>query len=51
MVPPGTDPITLVDMRLDELGPHWIDIRSENGSIVGEANPILVVDDPAHRLY
>ena len=51
MVPPGTDPITLVDMRLDELGPHWIDIRSEDGSIVGEANPILVVDDPAHRLY
>ena len=49
--PAGTDAISLVPLTLDEPGPHWIDIRSEDGSIVGEANPILVVEDPERRIF
>ena len=49
--PGGTEPILLVDLSLDETGPHWITIRSADGSVTGDANPILVVDDPERRIY
>ena len=49
--PAGADPITVVELALEREGPHWIEIRSEDGAIRGEANPILVVEDPARRIY
>ena len=49
--PAGTDPITLVELTLDEPGPHWVEIRSEDGAITGDANPILVAEDPERRIY
>ena len=49
--PAGTDAISLVPLTLDEPGPHWIDIRSEDGSISGVANPILVVENPERRIF
>ena len=49
--PDGTEPITLVELSLDASGPHWVTIRSADGSITGDANPILVVDDPERRIY
>ena len=49
--PAGRDPITVVELTLDEPGPHWIEIRSEDGGIRGDANPVLVVEDPARRIY
>ena len=49
--PAGTDAISLVPLTLDEPGPHWIDIRSADGSISGEANPILVVESPERRIF
>ena len=49
--PAGTDAISLVPLTLDEPGPHWIDIRSADGSISGEANPILVVENPERRIF
>ena len=49
--PAGDQAITLVNMALDEVGPHWITLRSKDGSIVGQANPILVVESPERRIY
>ena len=47
----GVEPITVVELTLDDPGPHWIEIRSEDGAIRGDANPVLVVEDPARRIY
>ena len=49
--PAGSEPITVVELTLDEPGPHWIEIRSEDGAIRGEANPILVEEDPDRRIW
>ncbi|MCY4029295.1 MAG: hypothetical protein OXH75_23625, partial [Acidobacteria bacterium] len=49
--PAGAEPITVVELALEEEGPHWIGIRSEDGAIRGAANPVLVVEDPARRIY
>lgn len=49
--PAGTDPITLVELTLEEPGAHWVTIRSEDGAITGEANPILVTENPQRRIY
>ena len=49
--PAGTEPITLVELTLDETGPHWIEIRSADGTIRGVANPVLVAEDPTRRIY
>ena len=49
--PAGTEPITVVELVLDEAGPHWIEIRSGDGEIRGGANPILVEENPTRRIY
>ena len=49
--PAGAEAITLVPLALDEPGPHWITIRSEDGAIAGDANPVLVAADPERRIY
>ena len=49
--PAGAEPITTVELMLDEPGPHWIEIRSEDGEIRGGANPVLVEENPARRIY
>ncbi|NKB34392.1 MAG: DUF3604 domain-containing protein [Pseudomonadales bacterium] len=49
--PAGSDAITLLDLSLNETGAHWISIRSEDGSISGEGNPILVEENPELRIY
>lgn len=43
--------ITILNMTLPEEGVYWVTFRSENGTIEGNANPILVTDDPDHRIY
>ncbi len=48
---PGTEAIQVVELTLDEAGPHWIDIRSMDGAILGEANPVLVEEAPEHGIY
>ncbi len=48
----GGDAIQLVEeVSLDAPGVYRFTIRSQDGSIVGEANPILVEDDPQRRVY
>ena len=49
--PAGAEPITVVELALDDTGPHWIELRSDDGAIRGAANPVLVVEDPARRIY
>ena len=49
--PAGTEPITVVELTLDEPGPHWVEIRSADGEIRGGANPVLVEENPARRIY
>ena len=51
VTPAGAAPPAVVELTLDEPGPHWIAIRSEDGAIRGRANPVLVDDDPARRIY
>ena len=48
---PGTEAIRIVELSLDAIGPHWIGIRSMDGTIVGEANPVLVEEAPEARIY
>ena len=48
---PGTEAIQIVELSGAEAGPHWIDIRSMDGTIVGEANPVLVEEAPENRIY
>lgn len=47
----GTDPISLLEMSLPEPGAYWVSIRSQDGTITGVANPILVEKDPENRIY
>ena len=47
----GAEPIQAVELTIDEVGPHWIDLRSMDGALVGEANPILVEEAPERRIY
>ena len=49
--PAGSEAITLVPMTLNEPGPHWVTLRSEDREITGDANPILVVEDPERRIF
>ena len=39
------------NIRLEGSRPHLLSIRSTDGSIAGEFNPILVEDDPSDRIY
>ena len=41
----------LEDVTLDAPGVYRFTIRSADGAIVGEANPVLVEDDPQRRVY
>ena len=47
----GTEPISVLPMSLPEPGVYWISIRSRDGAITGEANPILVENNPESRIY
>lgn len=47
----GSEAIQLVDLSLAEAGPHWIEIRSEDGAINGAANPILVTEQPDLKIF
>ena len=47
----GSDAITVLDMSLPAPGTYWISLRSEDGSISGEGNPILVENNPEDRIY
>ena len=47
----GTSAITVMDLALNEPGVYWISIRSADGSITGEGNPILVEENPEFRIY
>lgn len=47
----GPEAITLLDMSLEEAGSYWISLRSADGSISGEANPVLVESNPESRIY
>ena len=40
-----------MDLALNEPGVYWISIRSADGSITGEGNPILVEENPEFRIY
>ena len=50
---PGTEAITVVELALDEPGVYWATIRSrgEGPSVSGDANPILVAEDPEYGIY
>lgn len=47
----GGSAIEVVELAIDEPGPHWIDLRSADGTIVGQANPVLVAEAPRPRIY
>ncbi|MDE0348437.1 MAG: DUF3604 domain-containing protein, partial [Gammaproteobacteria bacterium] len=47
----GGEPIQMVELTIEEVGPHWIDLRSMDGTLVGEANPVLVEEAPERRIY
>jgi hypothetical protein len=47
----GSEAIQVLMLSLDEPGPHWFEIRSQGGAIVGGANPVLVTEDPALRIF
>jgi len=47
----GTESIQVLELALNEPGPHWFEIRSQEGAITGAANPILVKEDPGLRIY
>lgn len=52
VIPAGPDPITLLTgLKLDEPGVYRFTFESEHGAITGVANPILVRDNPGHRIY
>ena len=50
---PGTEAITVVELVLDEPGVYWTAIRSRGGgpAITGDANPILVAENPEYGIY
>lgn len=43
--------ITVLELSLPTVGPHWITVRSLDGSISGNGNPILVEEDPQYRIF
>lgn len=47
----GSEAISILEMSLPEPGVYWISLRSADGSITGDANPILVENDPAMRIF
>ena len=47
----GGTAIQRVTLVFDEPGPRWIALRSEDGRIGGVANPVLVEDRPARRIF
>lgn len=49
--PAGGEPITVLELALAETGAHFVTLRSSDGAVTGEANPILVAEDPALRIY
>ena len=50
---PGSEAITVVQLALDEPGVYWTAIRSRGAgpAITGDANPILVVENPEYGIY
>jgi len=51
-VPASSKAISLVDhLTLTEPGSYHLTLASEDGSIRGEVNPILVTTRPEHRIY
>ena len=50
---PGIEAITVLELALDEPGVYWTAIRSRGAgpSITGDANPILVAEDPEYGIY
>ncbi|HAU24007.1 MAG TPA: hypothetical protein DCX09_04935 [Gammaproteobacteria bacterium] len=51
MTPAGNDAINIVELSLANTGPHWISIRSLDGTVSGVGNPILVEENPEFRIY
>jgi hypothetical protein len=49
--PAGREPISLLTLSLDQPGIHRVTLRSSDGRITGEGNPILVMRDPPFRIY
>ena len=47
----GGPAIQPVALSIEEPGPHWIALRSKDGRISGIANPVLVEEDPARRIF
>ena len=49
----GAEAITVVELALEEPGVYWTTLRSRDlePPITGEANPILVVEDPEYGIY
>ena len=51
-LPADGPPVQLIErFAIDVPGVYRFDIRSRDGSLVGETNPILVEDDPMRRVY
>ena len=50
---PGTEAITVVELALDEPGVYWTAIwsRGPGPAITGDANPILVAENPEYGIY
>jgi hypothetical protein len=49
--PAGREPISIVTLTLDQPGAHHVSLRSADGRITGEGNPILVDPKPQHRIF
>lgn len=47
----GSEPITIVRLTIDQPGAHGVSLRSADGRITGEGNPLLVDPDPQHRIF
>lgn len=49
--PAGDQAITVLNLMLDQEGPHWVSVRTLDGSVTGSGNPILVEEDPQYRIF
>jgi hypothetical protein len=49
--PAGDEPITVLELSFPNPGARFITLRSQDGAISGEANPVLVAQDPERRIY
>ena len=49
--PAGDEAITVLELSLADPGAHFISLRSQDGRLTGDANPILVVEDPEWRVF